>query len=351
MDVRLKQRAVIEFLTAEGVVPIDIHRRMKLVYGEACVDVSTVRRWAKELAETSPAETDLHDKARCGRPNSASDVQHQERVDEMIQANRRIKVREVSEMLGISVGSAQFVIHDVLGYRKLCARWVPHMLSPELKLNRSRVSEELLARYTDEGEAFIRRIVTGDETWVHHYDPENKSQSKEYRHTGSPGPKKFKVVSSAKKVLMTVFWDCDGLIHMEFLEHGSTVNSDRYIETLRKLRARLTRVRPGKNVILHHDNARPHTSRQTQDAMKSLRFHETLPHPSYSPDLAPSDFYLFPKLKNYLKGKRFADDDEVQEDVRRWFRGKPHEFFADGMRQLIRRWRICIDKEGDYVEK
>ena len=152
---RLKQRAVIEFLTAEGVVPIDIHRRMKLVYGEACVDVSTVRRWAKELAETSPAETDLHDKARCGRPNSASDVQHQERVDEMIQANRRIKLREVSKMLGISVGSAQFVIHDALGYRKLCARWVPHMLSPELKLNRSRVSEELLALYIDEFEVYF----------------------------------------------------------------------------------------------------------------------------------------------------------------------------------------------------
>ena len=246
MNVRLKQRAVIEFLTAEGAAPIDIHRRMKLVYGEACVDVSTVRRWAKEFAETSPAETDLHDQARCGRPNSASDVQHQERVDEIIQANRRIKVRDVSEMLGISVGSAQYIIHDVLGYRKVCARWVPHMLSPELKLNRSQVSDELLARYTDEGEAFLRRIVTGDETWVHHYDPENKRQSKEYRHTGSPSPKKFKVVSSAKKVLMTVFWDCDGLIHMEFLEQGSTINSERYIETLRKLRARLSRVRPGK---------------------------------------------------------------------------------------------------------
>ncbi|XP_012937689.1 histone-lysine N-methyltransferase SETMAR-like [Aplysia californica] len=148
---------------------------------------------------------------------------------------------------------------------------------------------------------------------------------------------------------MTVFWDFDGLIHMEFLEQGSTINSERYIETLRKLRARLSRVRPGKNAILHHD--RPHTSRHTQDATKSLRLQETLQHPPYSPDLAPSDFYLYPKLKEYLKGKRYADDDEVQEDVRRGFRGKSHEFFADGMRQFIRRWLICINKEDDYVEK
>ncbi|XP_005094935.1 uncharacterized protein LOC101864133 [Aplysia californica] len=160
MNVGLKQRAVIEFLTAEGAAPIDFHWRMKLVCGEACVKESTVRRWAKEFAETSPAETDFHDQAHCSRPNSASDVQHQEKVAEIIQANRRIKVRDVSEMIEISVGSAEGIIHDVLGYRKVCARWVPHMLSPDLKLNRSQVSDELLARYTDEGEAFLRRIVT-----------------------------------------------------------------------------------------------------------------------------------------------------------------------------------------------
>ncbi|XP_035824592.1 uncharacterized protein LOC118477379 [Aplysia californica] len=147
MNLRLKRRAVIEFLTAEGAAPIDIHRRMKLVYGEACVDVNTVRRWAKEFAEASRAETNLHDQARCGPPNSASDVQHQERVDEIIQANRVIKVRDVSEMLGISVEGAQCIIHDVLGYRKVCARWVPHMLSPKMKFNRSQVDDELLARY------------------------------------------------------------------------------------------------------------------------------------------------------------------------------------------------------------
>ena len=86
---------------------------------------------------------------------------------------------------------------------------------------------------------FLRRIVTVDETWVHHYDPENKRQSKEYRHNGSPSPKKFKAVLSAKKVLMAVFWDCDDLNQLNVLEQGSTFNSERYIETLRKLRARL----------------------------------------------------------------------------------------------------------------
>ncbi|GFO19810.1 histone-lysine N-methyltransferase SETMAR [Plakobranchus ocellatus] len=86
-----------------------------------------------------------------------------------------------------------------------------------------------------EGEAFLQRILTGDESWVHHYDPECKAQSMEYRHKTFPSPRKFKVVASARKVLFTVFWDMEGVVHMEFLEqetlsdifqHSELSNSD-----------------------------------------------------------------------------------------------------------------------------
>ena len=56
MDLRLKQRAVIEFLTTEGFSPIEIHSRMKTVYGEICLDVSTVRRWTPRSREENPSE-------------------------------------------------------------------------------------------------------------------------------------------------------------------------------------------------------------------------------------------------------------------------------------------------------
>ncbi|GFN92479.1 transposase [Plakobranchus ocellatus] len=88
----------------------------------------------------------------------------------------------------------------------------------------------------------------------------------------------------------------EGVVHVEFLEQGQTVNSERYISTFRALKFRLRRVWRGKDSILQHDKARPHTSRQTQDALRQLEL-TTLPHPAYSPDLAPSDYYLFPQLK------------------------------------------------------
>jgi hypothetical protein len=76
-------------------------------------------------------------------------------------------------------------------------------------------------------------IVTGDESWIHHFDPEEKRLSMEYRHTSSPRPKKFKTMPSAGKILLTVFWDSQRVYMTEFLEAGKTVNSARYIETIK----------------------------------------------------------------------------------------------------------------------
>jgi len=64
-------------------------------------------------------------------------------------------------------------------------------------------------------ELLTQNIATGDESWVHHYYPENKRQSMEYRHPGSPSVKKFKTVPSAKKVLFTSFWDARALLYTE----------------------------------------------------------------------------------------------------------------------------------------
>ena len=119
---------------------------------------------------------------------------------------------------------------------------------------------------------------------------------------------------------------------------------------LKKLRARLKQVHPNKNSILQHDNARPHTSRQTEAALQVMDF-TTLPHPSYSPDLAPSDFFLFPKLKECIKGNHYESDDDVKSAVRAWLKQKTPDFFADGMHQLVHRWELCVQRNGDYVRK
>ena len=90
-DVRFKQRAVIEFLTLENVPPIEIHRRMQAVYGDHCVDVSTVRRWVTRFKDGELGQADLSDKTRSGSSMAASNHLHQDRVEELIHGNHRIK--------------------------------------------------------------------------------------------------------------------------------------------------------------------------------------------------------------------------------------------------------------------
>ena len=83
-DVRFKQRAVIEFFTAEKFPPIEIHRRMQTVYGDQCVDVSTVRRWVRRFKEGEMGQAVLSDKTRNGIYVTARDQFHQDRVEELI---------------------------------------------------------------------------------------------------------------------------------------------------------------------------------------------------------------------------------------------------------------------------
>ena len=100
---------------------------------------------------------------------------------------------------------------------------------------------------TEEGDQFLFNIVTVDESWIHHFYPEEKRLSMQQRHTSSPRPKKIKTMPSAGKILLTVFWDSQSVYMTEFLEAGNTVNSARYIETIKNLRRRVCRVR-GVNI-------------------------------------------------------------------------------------------------------
>lgn len=348
MNSKQKQRAVIEFLTKEGCRPSDIHRRLQNVYGDDTIDKSNVHRWMKKFKE---GETSIEDKPRSGRPSTATTDTNRQRVDELIRADRRVTIRELAAQLDCGHNAIQKMVED-LGYRKVCAKWVPRQLTPDLKERRVEVCSDLLEAFEANEDTFFSDLVTGDETWAYLYDPETKNQSMEWHHTSSPRPKKFKSQRSAQKVMVTVFWDDKGVILLDFLERGRTVTSERYIETLKKLTEAIRRKRPNKNlktIHIHHDNARPHTSLATNQAIGKLGW-SVVPHPPYSPDLAPSDFHLFGPMKDSLRGQRFYDTDEVKVAVKKWVQQCTPEFFHIGFERWVQRWRKCIACDGDYVE-
>ena len=131
MSTRLKQRAVTEFLSAENVMPAEIHRRLQAVYGENTVNRTTVNRWAIKFRECEPGRANIVDQPRSGRPVSVTDDKHQKQVDELIKHDRRITQKQIAGRLGMSKERVGYII-GLLGYTKVCSRWVPLMLTPEV---------------------------------------------------------------------------------------------------------------------------------------------------------------------------------------------------------------------------
>jgi len=343
-------RSVIRFLNAKKNSPVEIHRQLVEVYGEKCMDIKNVRKWCREFNE---GRINVHDEQRSGRPSLPDSTVA--RIDEMVRSNRRITLEEIED--GLNEDCSHFSVHKIvsetLGYSKVSARWVPRQLTDDHKRQRVESDTEFLRRYEEEGEDFLDSLVTGDETWAHHYTPETKEQSKQWRHTTSPKPKKFKTTLSAGKVMATVFWDRKGVLLVDFLPKGETINSERYCETLTKLRRAIQNKRRGrltKGVVLLHDNARVHVSRQTTAKLEEFGW-DIFGHPPYSPDLAPSDYHMFPALKKHLGGQKFSSDEEVEEAVNKWLKEAAGEWYNAGIKKLVDRMKKVIERQGDYVEK
>uniref|UniRef100_A0A803STN5 Tc1-like transposase DDE domain-containing protein n=1 Tax=Anolis carolinensis TaxID=28377 RepID=A0A803STN5_ANOCA len=144
-----------------------------------------------------------------------------------------------------------------------------------------------------------------------------------------------------------------GVLLVDFLERGTTINSERYCQTLQNLRRTIQNKRRGKlrmKILLFHDNARPHTANRTHEVLESFKW-ELFPHPPYSPDLAPSDYHLFPTMKKWLATQHFDDDLQLQEEVTNWLKMQSGKFYEEGIAKLINRYQKCLILNGDYVEK
>ena len=176
----------------------------------------------------------------------------------------------------MSHGSAYNIVHDNLGYGKVCSRGVPRQLSDDHKRARQTICREHLDGHARAGDAFLHRIVTVDESWAYHYEPESKRQSMQWKHLSSPASKKFKTQASAGKVMLTIFWDDNGPILVQFQEKGQTVTSARYSDVLvNEMKPAIRSKGRGhlsKRVLLLHENTRLHTAAHTVDTLCALKF-------------------------------------------------------------------------------
>ena len=150
-------------------------------------------------------------------------------------SDRRLSVHFIAASVGISTGSVHYILMENLSMNKVSARWVPRMLSDAQKADRVEASSGLLRLFNKNPDNFVSRFLTVDETWLHHFDRESRPQSMAWKHACSPPPRKFRVDASARKVMATVFWNAEGTVLTDYLEHGSTITGTYYANLIVKV--------------------------------------------------------------------------------------------------------------------
>lgn len=345
----LEQRCAIKFCFKLGKTAVETYKMLQQAYGEDCLSRGRVFEWFGRFKE---GRESVQDDSRSGRPVSARNDNQIELVREKINSDRRLTIREVSLALNISYGTVQKILTQDLGMSRVCAKFVPRLLTDEQKERRLSTSREMLETIA-EVPGFLDRVITGDESWIYSYDPETKSQSSQWKSPTSPRPKKARMSRSATKAMLVVFFDLQGIVHKEWIPQGQTVTKEVYLGVLKGLRLSIRRKRPERwkrqDFILHHDNAPAHTAIKVTEYL-AKNSTAVAPHPPYSPDLAPNDFFLFPRLKSTLKGQRFDTLEAVKQATTTELDSIPKSEFQRCMESWKTRLQQCIDRKGEYFE-
>ncbi|UYV77233.1 hypothetical protein LAZ67_15000198 [Cordylochernes scorpioides] len=180
--------------------------------------------------------------------------------------------------------------------------------------------------------------------WVYGYDVETKAQPSQWKLPHEPRPKKARQVRSNVKVLLTVFFDCRGVVHHEFLPQGRTVKKEYYLQVMRNLREAIRQKRPdlwkNKNWLLHHDNAPAHTSLLVRDFLAK---NNTLmmPRSHRIPQIWPP---------RPMKGRRYATLDDIKTASKEELKKILKNDFLKCFEDWKNRWHKCITSHGDYFE-
>lgn len=316
-------------------------RNLVKVFGKDAVSDRTCRRWFEKFES---GNFDLNDMPKSGRLSVIDD----DIIKAMIDQNPFLTTSEIAER----VNSRQQTISDhirKLGLVYKYSRWVPHELSESNLNNRVVICTSLLARHKNE--PFLDRMITGDEKWITY---ENVVRKRAYCEPGKAVPSTSKPGLTINKRMLCIWWDIQGPIHYELLKPNEKLNSERYCQQLDDLNQAIKVKRPAmfnrKHIILHQDNARPHTALGTRQKIGQLGW-EILPHPPYSPDIAPSNFHLFLSMQNFLNGKKFLNEEDVQQALLQFFASKDKAFYKNGIYKLPNRWQQVINNDGKYCDK
>ena len=341
-------RTIIFYNFRRGLSQQQCLTEMISVFGDEAPHQSTIPRW---FCEFQRGRTRLSDDPRTGAPKSAVTQENVDAVRLLIKADRHITYREIEASIGISKTSIQKILHEELAVRKLVSRWIPHLLTEEQKALRVNWCQKTLSRFNDGSSKNVYNMVSGDESWIYSYEPENKRQSAVWVFQDEEKPTKVIRSRSVSKKMVATFVSKSGHVATIPLEDRRTVTANWYTTIcLPQVITVLRETNPHRRIILHHDNASSHSARETIRFLEMQNV-ELLDHPPYSPDRRPNDFFTFPKIKNVMRGQRFQSPEEAVDAFKSAILTVPTKEWNNCFNNWFERMQKCIDLCGEYFEK
>ena len=236
----LEEQYAIEFCFKLRKNATETYKMLQTAFGASCMNRASVFEWHKRFKESRES---VRDDERCGRSKEVRTPELIGQIKNFIDKDRRASIETISAQFDVSVGTVHTIIRKELKMQKICAKFVPRMLREDQKERRCHDSSEMLELINSDP-AVLDALVTCDGSWIYCYNPETKRQSSQWKHAGSPRPKKARQSKSTHKLLTIPFFDSTGMIYMHWVPTGQTVNKEYYVEALREFRKRFRRKRP-----------------------------------------------------------------------------------------------------------
>ena len=166
------------------------------IYGPQVISVRTVFRWVKTF---KAGKFSVEDDTRPGRPKPSVTKANIAAVKIVVEQDARLSVKDIASCTGISEGSVHTILKKRLDVRKVCARWVPHLFTEEQKTQRLKCAREFLKTYKGCNSRVISNLLTGDEIWVHMFEPQRRADDKQWKRKVKKRPCIAKRTISSKK--------------------------------------------------------------------------------------------------------------------------------------------------------
>ena len=156
-------------------------------------------------------------------------------IKNFMDKDRRVSIETISAPFDVCVGTVHTIIREELKMRNICAKFVPRVLRENQKERRCHDSREIVVLIKSDP-AVLDALVSCDESWIYCYDPETKRQRSQWKHAGSPRPKKARQRKFTLKLLIIPFFDSTGMNYMHWFPTEQTVSKEYYVKVLRDFR-------------------------------------------------------------------------------------------------------------------